>query len=241
MGARAVTDKLLLDLLDLQEVDTEIDQLLEQRQSLSELDRYKQAHGRVQELQATADEQGAALAETESQIKKAEGELEIVEVKRATEERRMFAGGFSAKDLGNLELEVEMLGRQIGTTEDDILAALEVREGQESELTATKSELDAVQAEAGELEASIAEQWRVIDEKVAAREARKSEITPLIDPELLELYEKLRPNKEGVAVGRLAEGVCGGCHLSLSSAEQVQVLAEDPPRCLHCRRILVPQ
>lgn len=236
-----MTERPLLDLFDLQQVDTEIDQLLDLRRSLPELGRYERAHGRVQELQAAAADQEAALAETLSQINKAEGELEIVEVKRATEERRMFAGGFSAKDLGNLELEVGMLGRQIASAEDEILAALEVREGQEKELAATKSELETVESEAGELEASIAAQWKVIDDKVAAQEVRKSEIIPLIDPELLELYERLRPNKEGVAVGRLAEGVCGGCHLSLSSAEQAQVLKEDPPRCLHCRRILVPQ
>ena len=146
-----MTYKPMLDLLDLQQVDTEIDRLLEQRQSLPELDRYKQAHGRLEKLQAAALEQDAALGETLSQIKKQEGELEIIEVKRATEERRMFAGGFSAKDLGNLEQEVAMLGRQIASTEDEILAALEVREGQEQELAATKSELRTVEAEAGEL------------------------------------------------------------------------------------------
>jgi predicted nucleic acid-binding Zn-ribbon protein len=44
-----------------------------------------------------------------------------------------------------------------------------------------------------------------------------------------------------VAVGRLADGICGGCHLRLSAAEQVEVLRDFPPRCMHCRRILVPQ
>ena len=113
--------------------------------------------------------------------------------------------------------------------------------GQEEELAATRSELEKTQAEAAGLEASISDQWKALDQKIAAQEASKADIVPLIDPELLELYERLRPNKEGVAVGRLAEGVCGGCHLSLSLAEQAEVLKEDPPRCLHCRRILVPQ
>lgn len=233
--------KLMLDLLDLQQVDTEIDMLLDQRQSLPELERYREAHGRVEELQAEVASQEAALAETLSQITKAEGELEIVELKKATEERRMFAGGFSAKELGNLEQEVEMLGRQIASTEDDILASLDVRQTQEQELAASGSELEKTQADAMELEANITDQWRILDQKIADQEARKAAIVPLIDSDLLELYERLRPNKEGVAVGRLAEGVCGGCHLSLSSAEQAEALQEDPPRCLHCRRILVPQ
>ena len=95
--------------------------------------------------------------------------------------------------------------------------------------------------EKARLEAIIKEEWRVIDADIARVEARKREIIPLIEPELLALYEELRPHKERVAVGRLAEGVCGGCHLRLSAAEQVEVLREFPPRCIHCRRILVPQ
>ena len=88
---------------------------------------------------------------------------------------------------------------------------------------------------------AIRDAWKEIDAQIAVKEARKAELVPLVAPDLLALYEELRPGKEGVAVGRLAEGVCGGCHLRLSAAEQAEVLRESPPRCLHCRRILVPQ
>ena len=87
-----MTYKLMLDRLDRQQGDTEIDLLLDQRQSLPELELYKQAHAHAEELQAAVAEQDTVLAETLSQINKSEGELEIVEVKKATEERRMFAG-----------------------------------------------------------------------------------------------------------------------------------------------------
>ncbi len=63
---------------------------------------------------------------------------------------------------------------------------------------------------------------------------------PLIDEALIDLYESLRATKEGVAVGRLADGVCGGCHLALTAAEQLEATRADPPRCIHCRRIIVP-
>ena len=41
-------------------------------------------------------------------------------------------------------------------------------------------------------------------------------------------------------VGALIEGVCGACHLKLSAAEEHEARQEDPPRCVHCRAILVP-
>jgi predicted nucleic acid-binding Zn-ribbon protein len=103
------------------------------------------------------------------------------------------------------------------------------------------AEREAALSEKDRLDALIGEQWRLIDADLARLEEKKRGIVPLIDRDLLELYEELRPHKEGVAVGRLSEGVCGGCHLRLSAAEQVEVAREYPPRCMHCRRILVLQ
>jgi predicted nucleic acid-binding Zn-ribbon protein len=60
-----------------------------------------------------------------------------------------------------------------------------------------------------------------------------------IDAGLLDLYEKLRGIKEGVAVAVYDHGVCGGCHMALSPAEQEEAFQADLPRCVHCRRILV--
>ena len=236
-----MTDKVFLDLLDLQAIDTEIDRFLHARQSLPELKEFEVAHGRLASLRQIAGEQEAALAETVSQLKKAEGELDLTEKKRDTEEMRMFAGGLSAKDLENLQREVEMLGRQIDTAEEAIIGQLDVRDEQEAAFTTTSQELAGVESDASRLEAAISEQWKEIDSEVEVRQQRRGDFVPLIPPDLLELYEQLRPNKEGVGATRLVEGVCGGCHLTLSPAEQHEVLKEDPPRCLQCRRILVPQ
>ena len=236
-----MSDKAFLDLLELQAVDTDIDQLLHRRETLPELAQFRTTHERLAALRTTMEEQEGALAETTSVLHKAEGELEITEKKRGAEEMRMFAGGMSSKDLANLQLEVEMLGRRIDTAEEEILELLDRRQEQEAAVEATRAELTGVEAEASRLEAMISAQWKEIDGQVAQRRQRRADFPPLIPDELLELYEELRPRKEGVGVARLAEGVCGGCHLSLSPAELHEVLQEDPPRCLQCRRILVPQ
>ncbi|NNC92658.1 MAG: hypothetical protein HKN80_09215 [Acidimicrobiia bacterium] len=236
-----MTEQAFLDLLDLQAVDTAVDQFLHARQSLPELDQFKEAHQRLTALRETGGEQEAALSATGSQLNKAEGELELTEKKRGSEEMRMFAGGMSSKDLANLQMEVEMLGRQIETAEEEILELLEVRDQQQAAFAETSSAIAELEAEAARLEAAIAAQWKEIDAEVAVLEARRGDFLPLIPADLLELYEQLRPAKEGIGAARLLEGICGGCHLSLSPAEQHEVLKEDPPRCLQCRRILVPQ
>ena len=158
-------DKAYLDLLDLQAIDTEIDQLLERRGTLPELDSYRTAHEEQARLEVTLGEQQAALEETTVMVKRNEGELDLLEKKKDMEERRMYAGGISSRDLENLEKEIEMFGRQIATYEDEILAALEVRDTQEAAVNATTTSLEDVGSEADGLEQAIAEQ-RQIDDKL---------------------------------------------------------------------------
>ena len=231
----------LEDLLDLQVVDLEIDRLLHRRESMEELSLYRQAHEQVSGLDARLAEAEGNLRQLELAGDKAQGELDLSEQKLQREERRLYAGGLSAREAEAMRLEVEMLRRHISEREDHILELIDSREQAEAEVGVLRAERAAAQGEKDRLDAIIKAEWQVIDADLARAEARKRDIVPLIAPELLDLYEELRPHKEGVAVGRLAESICGGCHLRLTAAERVQALREFPPRCLHCRRILVPQ
>lgn len=231
----------LEDLLDLQVVDLEIDRLLHRRQSMDELTQYRDAHEQVTALDTRLTDAEHRLRELDLAGDKAQGELDLAEQKLQREERRLYAGGLTAREAEAMRLEVESLRRHISEREDQILELIDGREQVEAEVAELREQRDAAQAEKDRLNAVIKAEWQVIDGDIARADARKRDIVPLIAPELIELYEELRPHKEGVAVGRLAEGVCGGCHLQLSAAERVEVLREYPPRCLHCRRILVPQ
>jgi predicted nucleic acid-binding Zn-ribbon protein len=231
----------LEDLLDLQREDSDIDRLLERRQSLPELEEYRAAHERVTDLDAELQEISGRLRDLDLGVDKAEGELQMGEEKLQREERRLFAGGLSAKEAEHLRQEVEMLRRRSSEAETEILELMEHREQAQHELAGLEAERREADAVKTRLQGSIQAEWKGIDVEIARHEAKKAELAPLIPTDLMDLYEQLRPAKEGVAVGRLAEGICGGCHLALSAAERSQVLAEDPPRCLHCRRILVPQ
>jgi predicted nucleic acid-binding Zn-ribbon protein len=227
------------DLVDLQKVDLEIDRLLNERQSLPELEHYRKAQERLAALQRDHTTATAALRATSLDMDKGSGELDLAEAKLASEQNRLYAGGLSARDATFLRQEVEMLARKKGEMEDEVLELLELREEQEAEVDRLAEIIVDVGVERDRLEALIKESWKGIDARLARKEVRKADIVPLIEPALLELYEELRPIKDGVAVGRLAEDTCGGCHLRLTAAEQLYLKKSDPFRCLHCRRILV--
>jgi predicted nucleic acid-binding Zn-ribbon protein len=124
--------------------------------------------------------------------------------------------------------------------EEEILDLMEVREEIESELARLESELERESDHKAELESGIREAWRLIDAEIAIKERRKSEIVPLVDEDLMGLYESLRETHDDRVVGALTNGVCGACHLILSSAEENEAKRQDPPRCVHCNAILVP-
>lgn len=231
--------KSLEDLLDLQALDVDIDRLLDRRASLPELEAYKKAHAEVTSLQARITSLSDRRREVELASDKSDGEMKLEETKAEREEQRLYAGGLSARDATHLRDEVAMLRRRISEREDEILALMEEREQLDAEIGALDAERDAVAAEKARIEEVVSASWKEIDAEVARLEERKAAVVPLIDPDLLELYERVRPSHEGVAVARLAEGVCGGCHLALSAAEQVQAAKQFPARCIHCNRIIV--
>jgi predicted nucleic acid-binding Zn-ribbon protein len=229
----------LADLLDLQEVDLQIDRLLDQRQSLPELEDYKTAHEQVQQKESELDTDAAHLKQLELDLDKAEGELELLELKLEEHETRLFAGGMSARETEHMRLEVQSLKGQRGAMEERVLGMLEDIDPARARVAAIQAEIDQLNASKSELEASIKQQWKTIDAELARKEERKKDALAPIDHDLLELYEKLRGIKEGVAVAAYDHGVCGGCHMALSPAEQEEAFGDELPRCVHCRRILV--
>lgn len=229
----------LVDLLDVQDLDLKIDRLLDQRQGLPELAQYKKAHGDVESLGKDLEAAAQTLKQLELDFDKSEGELEMLEAKLKEHETRLFAGGMSARETEHMRLEVQSLNGQRDAMEERVLKMLDDVDPVREMVAGLQSEIDALNAEKGELEEIIKGEWKKIDAELARKEERKKEALIPVPVDMAEMYEDLRQRKEGVAIGRLDNGVCGGCHMTLSSAEQVEALGAEIPRCVHCRRILV--
>jgi hypothetical protein len=229
----------LADLLDLQEIDLQIDRLLHERQSLPALEEYRKAHEHNETLKAELATAEETLRQTTLDLDKTEGELEITGQRLDAEQNRLYAGGMSARDAEYLRREVEMLQKKRSDAEDKVLELMENRDQQDGIVTDLQDRQHQAESAKSQVEAVIREAWAGIDAQLATKEARKAEVVPRIEKDLIDLYEQLRNSKEGVAVGALADDMCGGCHLKLTAAEVIEAKRSDPPRCIHCRRILV--
>ena len=231
----------LTDLLDLQRVDTEIDRLIDERQGLPALEEYRTADSGLRQLVTDRDAAAERLKEAKRALDKTSGELDITKAKADTEEMRLYAGGLSARDADYLRREVEMLRNQVSSMEEEAIELMETVETAEAESGQLNTGVTEAETTKQGLEALIKSEWGRIDADIAAKEASKAELVPLVDETVLELYLELRNSREGQpVVGALVDGVCGACHLKLSAAEEHEARQEDPPRCIHCRAILVP-
>lgn len=227
------------DLLDVQDLDIEIDRLLHRRQNLPELAEYRATHEQIESLQVELGEAAAVLKSLELDFDKSEGELEILESKLKEHETRLYAGGMSGRETEHMRLEVESLRGQREAMEERVLRLLDTVDPARQTVTELEDRIAGLSATKSELEATIQSEWKSIDAELARKEERKVEAIVPVPPDLLELYEQLRPMKEGIAVGRFEGGVCGGCNMALSPAERDQAFSAETPRCVHCRRILV--
>jgi uncharacterized protein len=231
----------LSNLLDLQVVDTEIDRLRHERQSLPVLEEYRAAHQHLAALTVERDRTAADLRQTSLDLDRVSGEFDLNEARVASEQNRLYAGGMSARDADYLRREVEMLKNQQRDREEGVLVLMDRKDQLTAVLERLDGEVAAAEAVKSEHEAVISAAWADIDGKLTVHQAQRSEVAASIDPEVLELYESIRPTMDdGVAAARLNDGVCSACHLRLAAPERAEALRSDPPRCVHCRAILVP-
>jgi len=228
-------------LIELQQLDIAIDRLRARIATLTAGSELAAAVRDADAAEARLGEIKLQLAELDRDTAKLEHDVDSLRQKASAEERRMASGSVAnARELEAIGHEITNLRRRIADREDEELAIMERREilaaaEQDADGTATKLR-DAADA----LRAAAGDELTTVEADLAAREGERPAAVAAVDPEALELYEELRPQKKGIGAAALVDGVCQGCHEQLSAVELSRVRAADGiPRCEYCRRILV--
>lgn len=227
------------DLVALQSVDLEIDRLERRRATLPELAEFRRLRERRLRVEAEHSEVSEQARSLDLAFDRANGELQMTEERLEVAERRLYAGGMSAKETENRRMEVESLRSRIGEQESEALDLMERREEVASRLSDLSAELAEAASSEEELGAVVRRIWGEIDAELAKRRGVRELAAAPVPSRVMEIYERLRVDKGGVAAGRLEGSICGGCHLALSESERREAAETDPARCPHCRRILV--
>ena len=238
-----VTSESLKSLLDLQRIDSAIDRLTQRKADLPEQRVVDEIsvdleHARVAHAAKQTDLD--AVAHDQSRI---EAEVQMIDDKIKHESNRLYGGDISSpKELANIQAELDALRRRKNHLEDQDLEVMERREEIEKAQSSLAERLTDLQNRSQEATAARDAAAVEISTELTKNTEARAALVPQIPEELIDVYEELRPKKEGVAAAALEGNVCRGCGVSLSPmALDVIKRAEEGQlaRCENCRRILV--
>jgi len=229
-------------LLDVQALDTTLDQLGHRAANLPERARLAEVDEQLARLRAEVagvEDERRALVKEQTRL---EDEIASVETKIASADRQLYGGSSDIKELQALQDEIASLKRRVSALEDEELELLEQLEPVDERLAAFAARQAELDAEAIAATKAVAEaEGDIVREQDDVR-GRRAELVAGIDPGALSEYDTVRSRLGGVAVARLEHGSCGACHMKLSAVEHDRILhlpPDEPVRCEDCGRFLV--
>jgi predicted nucleic acid-binding Zn-ribbon protein len=231
----------LVELLELQKIDSAIDRLTSKLHNLPEQAELDALEERQRTLESQTGEREASLDEVIARQRKLDTEVENVGLKIAHEEARINSGDVAnPRELSSIGAEIESLKRRRIRFEDEDLEVMEEREVIEKELKVLTDELERLRHQVAEAIGKRDAAGGQVSEELAKAKERKEGWVPRIEPELLAFYDDLRRSKHGVGAAALQGHMCLGCHMQLPAQEVSRVRAnKGMSRCDECGRILV--
>lgn len=231
-----------LRLLDLQALDSKLDQLAHRRRTLPKLAELQTLDTRLGQLRDVHAVSVAADSDLAREQAKAEADVDQVRSRAERDRKLLESGRGSAKDLENLQHELESLAKRQAALEDVVLEVMEKVEtssARTAKLAADRAEVDA---ERGRVAHELAGEQAGLDKDAEFTKGQRELTVAGVPADLLALYEKLRGQYNGVGVAAIVRRRCQACQIELDIAEVNAAKAAAPDAILRhdsCRRILV--
>lgn len=225
---------------ELQIVDSQIDHLQQQKQSLPEKSAYDEAKSFYEQASQKEQQLKQELDAKRHEQKKLEDEAAILNQKLTREENRLYGGQVTnVKELQALEEEVKALKSKKEAMESKLLELMEEVDSLSQHELVLIEEVQAKRAKLDLAQAKYEETVAAINKQLLDLKSQREQLLQTVSPQDLKLYEHLRQEKKGVAVVKLDGSTCEGCHLELPASDVDRIYSEQYWRCPHCRRIVV--
>lgn len=228
-------------LLEVQRHDLEVDRARHRRATLPEAVRVTELEAAAKAIDDDITRAAVEVSDLEAEQRKADADVDLVR-QRSEKDRVLLDTINDAKQLSNLQHELESLARRQAELEDVELEVMERLEAAQKSHAALLSQREALAADLADARTArdnaLAD---LADEEQIARVAREAAAQGL-PTDLLALYDKLRADNGGIGAAALHRGRCEGCRIELTPVDLGRI-REAPPteviRCEECRRILV--
>jgi predicted nucleic acid-binding Zn-ribbon protein len=228
-------------LLEVAEVDAALTRLTHRSTHLVEQQRFDAVQAEHREANDRLAALSIAVEDLDAQIAKFESEIDAVRQRETRDEQLMDSGSVGAKQVAELQHELETLQRRQAALEEQQLEIMERREELQGERNEELALIDALQGDLTSAQVERDQALVSIDESRKVASDRRAALLGSVAPELAEMYEKQR-KQGGAGAGLLQGGRCGACRIDLDRGElsRVSTAADDDVlRCPECGAILV--
>jgi uncharacterized protein len=228
-------------LLELSQLDGELSRLAHRAGHLPQ----REAYDKIQsEYTAASDRSGAlriAVEDLDAQISRFEADIDAVRQREDRDRSLLQSGAADAKQLTDLQHELETLERRQAALEDSLIEVMEQREELQAQLTAEARTIAALEADLSSAQDALDAASAEIDQARAEHAARREEVAATLDPALAALYERQRAGG-GPGAGSLQGHRCGACRIEIGRGDLAQINSaadDDVVRCPECSAILL--
>jgi uncharacterized protein len=238
MKAEVMQQRSLLELADL---DAELSRIQHRSSHLAEQQRLEQIQAEHRDANDRLAALRLALDDLDAHIAKFESEIEGVRDREDRDRKMLDGGAINAKQLGDLQHELETLERRQASLEDSLLEVMERREELQAQQADELGTVDRLETALAEAQRARDDALSGIDETRLQRASRREELIADLDPDLVSLYERQR-SRGGAGAGRLQGHRCGACRIEIDRGELARISAaadDEVLRCPECGAILL--
>ena len=238
MKAEVIQQRSLLELADL---DAELSRIEHRASHLAEQQRLEQAQADHRDANDRLASLRLAIGDLDAHIAKFESEIEGVRDREDRDRKMLEGGAINAKQLGDLQHELETLERRQASLEDSLLEVMERREELQAQQSDELGTIDTLQSELSEAQRARDDALSGIDQSRHQRASRRDELTAGLDPDLVSMYERQR-SRGGPGAARLQGRRCGACRIEIDRGEIARISAaadDEVLRCPECGAILL--
>lgn len=228
-------------LLDLAKVDAELSRVEHRRRTLPELAQIDEAEKLVRNRRDALVATQTAASDLDREIARQEKEIESVRAREDRDRKLLESGSVQAKQMNDIQHELETLTRRQAALEDDLLELMERREALEMDGQRTGAEVDQAEHTLAEAKRRRDENVADFDTTQARRDEDRAKLLPRFPEDLLRLYERVRAHR-GIGAALLRSRRCGACQLDIDRnaiSEIKSAPADAVIQCENCGAILV--
>jgi predicted nucleic acid-binding Zn-ribbon protein len=226
-----------LSLYRLQQVDSQIDRILVRldviKQKLEDDGELRIANKLLSAVEATNNESSKVLYRLQAEVDGLHNKME-------QSEGNLYSGNVqNPKELQELQNDIAAQKRFLLMLEDRLLEAMIKNEETVKDLKDAQLSTQTVREQLINQSHNLKEEQNNLNQDLARLTAERQAIICELEVESIDLYEKLRRVRRGIAVSNVAEGTCSACGTTLTPSQlQSARSVSQITLCPSCRRVI---